>query len=67
MPYHILHHRQRKSCHCNRQDTLGIIMGNFIDSHPYIAFLAFLGIAFGLMALVGLNDAMDRAIELGLT
>jgi hypothetical protein len=65
MPHTILQQRQRRCCRCNGCDTIGIAIGEFVDKHPYVSFLVFLGIMFALMALVGLNDAGDRVSALG--
>ena len=66
MPHTILHHLHGTSCRCNRENaTIGIEIGEFVDAHPYVSFLMFLGVMFGLMALVGLNDAGDRVRALG--
>lgn len=66
MPSHILPHPNRQCCHCNANYvTLGVRIDDFANKHPFISFLVFLGIAFLLMALVGLNDCGDRVSGLG--
>lgn len=48
-----------------RRTTLGMAINLWVDRHPYLGFLIFLGIMAGLMALVGLSDGPDRIAALG--
>lgn len=48
-----------------RGETLGMAVNAWVDRHPYLGFLIFLGIMAGLMALCGLNDCGDRIATLG--
>lgn len=48
-----------------RRVTLGMALDAWVDRHPYLGFLIFLGIMAGLMALVGLSDGPDRIAALG--
>ena len=48
-----------------RGETLGMALNAWVDRHPYLGFLIFLGIMFGLMALCGLSDGPDRVRALG--
>lgn len=45
--------------------TLGMAVNSWVDHHPYLGFLVFLGIMAGLMALCGLSDGPDRVRALG--
>lgn len=45
--------------------TLGMAVNSWVDRHPYLGFLVFLGIMFALMALCGLSDGPDRIAALG--
>lgn len=45
--------------------TLGMAVNSWVDRHPYLGFLVFLAITFGLMALCGLSDGPDRVRALG--
>ncbi|WP_373602473.1 hypothetical protein [Parafannyhessea umbonata] len=45
--------------------TLGMAVNAWVDRHPYLGFLVFLAITFGLMALCGLSDGPDRVRALG--
>lgn len=48
-----------------RRVTFAMALDAWVDRHPYLGFLAFLGIMAGLMALVGLSDGPDRIAALG--
>ena len=48
-----------------RGETLGMAVNAWVDRHPYLGFLIFLGIMFALMALCGLDDCGDRIATLG--
>lgn len=48
-----------------RGETLGMAVNAWVDRHPYLGFLVFLGITFALMALCGLSDGPDRIAALG--
>lgn len=48
-----------------RRVTLGMAASVWVDRHPYLGFLIFLGIMFALMALCGLSDGPDRVRALG--
>lgn len=48
-----------------RRTTLGMAINLWVDRHPYLGFLIFLGIMFAMMALCGLNDCGDRVRALG--
>ena len=48
-----------------RGETLGMAVNAWVDRHPYLGFLIFLGIMAGLMALCGLSDGPDRVRALG--
>lgn len=48
-----------------RGETLGMAVNAWVDRHPIIGFLVFLGIMFALMALCGLDDCGDRISALG--
>ena len=48
-----------------RGATLGMAVNEWVDRHPYLGFLIFLGIMAGLMALCGLSDGPDRIAALG--
>lgn len=45
--------------------TVSMALNAWVDRHPYLGFLIFLGIMFGLMALCGLSDGPDRVRALG--
>ena len=45
--------------------TLGMAVNSWVDRHPYLGFVVFLGIMFALMALCGLSDGPDRVRALG--
>ena len=45
--------------------TISMAINAWVDRHPYLGFLVFLGITFGLMALCGLSDGPDRVRALG--
>lgn len=51
--------------HYRRGETLGMAVNAWVDRHPYLGFLVFLGIMFALMALCGLSDGPDRVRALG--
>ena len=51
--------------HYERRATLGMAVGEWVDRHPYLGFMVFLGVMFGLMALCGLSDGPDRIAALG--
>ena len=51
--------------HYARRATLGMVVNEWVDRHPYLGFLIFLGIMAGLMALCGLSDGPDRIAALG--
>lgn len=48
-----------------RRVTMGMAINLWVDRHPYLGFLVFLGIMFALMALCGLSDGPDRVRALG--
>ena len=48
-----------------RRVTFAMALDAWVDRHPYLGFLAFLGIMAGLMALCGLSDGPDRVRALG--
>ena len=48
-----------------RRVTMGMAINLWVDRHPYLCFLVFLGIMFALMALCGLSDGPDRIAALG--
>ena len=45
--------------------TVAMAVNAWVDRHPYLGFLVFLGIMFALMALCGLSDGPDRVRALG--
>jgi hypothetical protein len=51
--------------HYRQGVTLGMVVNSWVDRHPYLGFLAFLGIMFALMALCGLSDGPERAAQIG--
>lgn len=48
-----------------RRVTFAMALDAWVDRHPYLGFLIFLGIMFALMALCGLSDGPDRVRALG--
>ena len=48
-----------------RRVTMGMAINLWVDRHPYLGFLVFLGIMFALMALCGLSDGPDRIAARG--
>ena len=51
--------------HYARRATLGMVVNEWVDRHPYISFLIFIALMFALMALCGLSDGPDRIAALG--
>lgn len=51
--------------HEMRRVTFAMALDAWVDRHPYLGFLIFLGIMAGLMALCGLDDCGDRVRALG--
>lgn len=51
--------------HYARRVTLGMVVNEWVDRHPYLAFCIFLALMVGAMALCGLDDAGDRVAALG--
>lgn len=49
----------------NDGTKVAMAVNAWVDRHPYLGFLVFLGITFGLMALCGLSDGPDRVRALG--
>lgn len=45
--------------------TISMAVNAWVDRHPIIGFVVFLGIMFALMALCGLSDGPDRVRALG--
>lgn len=45
--------------------TLGMVVNEWVDRHPYVAFAIFLALMFGAMALIGMDDCGDRVRALG--